>query len=54
MRSKLGVTNVEVIPVAALHGVNVVVRGTKETPWYTGRTLLEALEGIEAAPHRMA
>jgi len=46
---KLGVTNVEVIPVGALHGVNVVHRGTKETPWYTGRTLLEALEGIEVA-----
>ena len=45
---KLGVQNIEVIPVAALAGVNVVVRGTKETPWYTGRTLLEALEGIEA------
>jgi len=44
---KLGVANVEVIPVGALHGVNVVHRGTKETPWYTGRTLLEALEGIE-------
>jgi len=44
---KLGVTNVEVIPVAALTGVNVVNRGTA-TPWYTGRTLLEALEGIEA------
>ena len=43
---KLGVTNVEVIPVAALTGVNVVNRGTA-TPWYTGRTLLEALEGIE-------
>jgi bifunctional enzyme CysN/CysC len=46
---KLGVPNVEVIPVGALHGVNVVHRGTKETPWYTGRTLLEALEGIEVA-----
>jgi len=46
---KLGVTNVEVIPVAALVGVNVVNRGTKETPWYNGRTLLEALEGIEVA-----
>jgi bifunctional enzyme CysN/CysC len=44
---KLGVVNVEVIPVAALHGVNVVHRGSKETPWYNGRTLLEALEGIE-------
>ena len=44
---KLGVSNVEVIPVGALHGVNVVHRGTRETPWYSGRTLLEALEGIE-------
>jgi bifunctional enzyme CysN/CysC len=44
---KLGVSNVEVIPVSALAGVNVVARGAKETPWYTGRTLLEALEGIE-------
>jgi bifunctional enzyme CysN/CysC len=44
---KLGVQNVEVIPVAALVGVNVVNRGTA-TPWYSGRTLLEALEGIEA------
>jgi len=45
---KLGVQNIEVIPVAALVGVNVVSQGAKETPWYTGRTLLEALEGIEA------
>jgi len=44
---KLGVKNIEVIPVAALVGVNVVSRGTQETPWYTGRTLLEALEGID-------
>jgi bifunctional enzyme CysN/CysC len=46
---KLGVANVEVIPCAALVGVNVVARGTSETPWYTGRTLLEALEGIDVA-----
>jgi bifunctional enzyme CysN/CysC len=45
---RLGVQNIEVIPVAALTGVNVVNRGTA-TPWYTGRTLLEALEGIEVA-----
>ncbi len=44
---RLGVQNVEVIPVAALVGVNVVNRGPA-TPWYSGRTLLEALEGIEA------
>jgi bifunctional enzyme CysN/CysC len=46
---KLGVGNVEVIPVSALAGVNVVARGVKETPWYSGRTLLEALEGTEIA-----
>ena len=46
---KLGVPNIEVIPVGALHGVNVVARGAKETPWYSGRTLLEALEGIEVS-----
>ena len=45
---KLGVQNIEVIPVAALTGVNVVNRGTA-TPWYAGRTLLEALEGIEVS-----
>ncbi|HEV7609678.1 MAG TPA: sulfate adenylyltransferase subunit CysN [Steroidobacteraceae bacterium] len=45
---RLGVQNIEVIPVAALIGVNVVNRGTA-TPWYTGRTLLEALEGIEVS-----
>jgi bifunctional enzyme CysN/CysC len=44
---KLGIKHVEVIPVAALTGVNVVARGTRETPWYTGRTLLEALEGMD-------
>jgi bifunctional enzyme CysN/CysC len=44
---KLGVSKVEVIPVSALQGVNVVARGVKETPWYSGRTLLEALEGVE-------
>jgi bifunctional enzyme CysN/CysC len=46
---KLGLSNVEVIPVAALVGVNVVTRGLKETPWYSGRTLLEALEGIDVS-----
>jgi bifunctional enzyme CysN/CysC len=45
---KLGVQNIEVIPVAALTGVNVVNRGPA-TPWYAGRTLLEALEGIEVS-----
>src|SRR5690606_17522663 len=43
---KLGVQNIEVVPVSALQGVNVVARGTEETPWYTGGALLEALEGI--------
>jgi sulfate adenylyltransferase subunit 1 (EFTu-like GTPase family) len=46
---KLGVTNVEVIPCSALLGVNVVAQGVNETPWYKGRTLLEALEDVEVA-----
>src|SRR4051812_29145299 len=50
---KLGVPNVEVIPVGALHGVNVVQRGTAETPWYSGRTLLEALERIEVVNNNL-
>ncbi len=34
------------IPVAALHGDNVVDR-SERTPWYEGPTLLEYLEGVE-------
>jgi sulfate adenylyltransferase subunit 1 len=36
------------IPVSALKGDNVVNR-SKNTPWYTGETLLEHLEGLDLA-----
>jgi bifunctional enzyme CysN/CysC len=42
----LGVTDVECIPVSALHGDNVVVKST-EMPWYGGPALLAYLENIE-------
>ena len=35
------------IPVAAVHGHNVVTRNTAELAWYDGPTLLEALENAE-------
>lgn len=37
------------IPVSALEGDNVVTRSEK-TPWYTGPSLLEHLEGVPVAP----
>lgn len=40
---KLGVENVEFLPISALVGDNVVNR-SEETSWYTGKTLLEVLE----------
>jgi len=45
---------VQVIPVSALHGDNVVDRSDR-TPWYTGPTLLEHLETVpvEPEPHDM-
>jgi bifunctional enzyme CysN/CysC len=42
----LGVTDVECIPVSALHGDNVVVKST-EMPWYGGPALLAYLENTE-------
>ncbi|MDX1871918.1 adenylyl-sulfate kinase [Mycolicibacterium sp. 120266] len=48
---RLGGAELTVIPIAAKLGDNVVHRSTN-TPWYTGPTLLEYLEGIElSAPH---
>jgi len=45
---------VQVVPVSALHGDNVVERSDR-TPWYTGPTLLEHLETVpvEPEPHDM-
>ncbi|MHB1701517.1 MAG: sulfate adenylyltransferase subunit CysN [Acidobacteriaceae bacterium] len=42
---QLGIANIEVIPVSALEGDNVVHHGDN-MPWYTGPTLLEYLEEV--------
>ncbi|MDP9165749.1 MAG: adenylyl-sulfate kinase [Actinomycetota bacterium] len=46
MAARLGGAELTVIPIAAKHGDNVVHR-SDNTPWYSGPTLLEYLEGIE-------
>jgi bifunctional enzyme CysN/CysC len=46
----LGVTPAKVIPIAAREGVNVAGRDdAPATPWWTGGSLLQALEGLEPA-----
>jgi bifunctional enzyme CysN/CysC len=51
MAARLGGAELSVIPIAAKLGDNVVHR-SDNTPWYTGPTLLEYLEGIElSAPN---
>ena len=45
----LGFESVTPIPLSALDGSNVLRRGTAETPWYDGPTLIEVLETIETA-----
>jgi sulfate adenylyltransferase subunit 1 len=40
----LGVTQITTIPMSALKGENVVYSGAAAMPWYTGPTLVEALE----------
>jgi bifunctional enzyme CysN/CysC len=52
--ARIGDVDITVIPIAAKHGDNVVHRSGR-TPWYSGPTLLEYLEGVElAAPHAEA
>ena len=43
---RLEIERVEVVPVSALAGDNVIERSAN-TPWYRGPTMLEALEGVE-------
>lgn len=49
--TKLRVPHLEVIPVSALHGDNVVTRSTN-MPWYSGPTLLHHLENVHVASDR--
>jgi bifunctional enzyme CysN/CysC len=44
--AKLGVPDLTVVPVSALHGDNVVTRSAS-TPWYEGPSLLHHLEQVE-------
>jgi bifunctional enzyme CysN/CysC len=44
--AKLGVPDLTVVPVSALHGDNVV-GASANTPWYTGPALLRHLERVE-------
>jgi sulfate adenylyltransferase subunit 1 len=48
LAERLNLNSVEVIPVSALDGDNVVNRSTR-TPWYKGPTLLEHLEQVPVA-----
>ncbi|MBF6095079.1 adenylyl-sulfate kinase [Nocardia cyriacigeorgica] len=49
--SKLDVTDLTFVPVSALHGDNIVHRGTS-MPWYEGTPLLHHLEEVHIASDR--
>jgi bifunctional enzyme CysN/CysC len=46
--ARLGLANVQAIPLSAVHGDNVVVRGAR-MPWFDGPTLMEYLDTVEPA-----
>ena len=48
LAQRLGIANVQCIPVSALAGDNVVER-SQRTPWYSGPSLLEHLERVPVA-----
>lgn len=43
--ARLSVKNISFVPVAALHGDNVVKKSTR-MPWYSGETILQYLENV--------
>jgi sulfate adenylyltransferase large subunit len=47
----LGLADLHVVPISALHGDNVV-DDSEQMPWYDGPTLLEHLETVEVASDR--
>ena len=51
LAARTGAQDVQVIPVAALHGDNVV-EGSAASPWYDGSPLLGHLEQVEVARDR--
>src|SRR5437764_810524 len=50
--AKIGVPEVQTIPVSALRGDNVVAR-SEHTPWYDGPSLIEYLESVEVDQDRL-
>ena len=49
--TKLNIPDLEVIPISALQGDNVVTR-SENTPWYSGPTLMHHLEHVHVASDR--
>jgi bifunctional enzyme CysN/CysC len=43
----IGISPAAIVPLSARHGENVVQRGAR-TPWYTGSTLVDALDALTA------
>ncbi|MCK9248437.1 MAG: GTP-binding protein [Solirubrobacteraceae bacterium] len=50
--ARLGIPDIHVIPISALHGAGVVERGEQMPDWYGGPTLLEHLQTVEVAHDR--
>jgi bifunctional enzyme CysN/CysC len=51
LAARLGIDDVAVIPISALHGDNVVER-SERTPWYDGLPLLAHLETVDVSADR--
>jgi bifunctional enzyme CysN/CysC len=49
--ARLNIPDVDFIPLAALHGCNVVQK-SQNMPWYNGKSLLEFLESVHVASDR--
>lgn len=47
--AELGISALEFIPVSARHGVNVAAMNEPALDWYSGRSVLEALDAIEGS-----
>lgn len=43
--------NIPFVPIASLHGINVVNKDSEKMPWYSGPTILEAIDA-KPAPER--
>ena len=46
--AELGLTPQAIVPISARHGDNIVARSA-QTPWYQGKTVIDLLDGFEAA-----